>query len=64
MRLDLAGKTTRARYVRIARTPADGTPPAKPTTLQLRNAVVFGKKLYCVEAPASSRNRFARYWDL
>ena len=46
MRLDLTGKTPRTRFVRVARIPADGTPPAKPSTLQLRNAVVFGKKLY------------------
>ena len=45
MRIDLAGKVARARYIRIERqAPTD---PAKaPGRLHFRNFLVYGKKLY------------------
>ena len=43
MRIDLAGKVPRARYLRIERQITD---PAKPPRLHFRNFLVYGKKLY------------------
>ena len=43
MRIDLAGKVPRARYLRIERQVAD---PAKPPRLHFRNFLIYGKKLY------------------
>ncbi len=45
MRIDLAGKAPRAKYVRLERQPPAGT-AKRPGRFHLRNFLVYGKKLY------------------